>query len=72
MYFTGEKADLIGFRQSEIQIAACKEQSSGLYAQTMAERGFLTIAFDPSFTGESGGFPRAIKSINAFSSGISK
>lgn len=31
---------------------ACKEQSSGLYAQTMAERGFLTIAFDPSFTGE--------------------
>ena len=35
---------------------ACKEQSSGLYAQEMAERGFLTIAFDPSFTGESGGF----------------
>ena len=41
---------------------ACKEQSSGLYAQTMAERGFLTIAFDPSFTGESGGFPRAMHS----------
>lgn len=41
---------------------ACKEQSSGLYAQTMAERGFLTIAFDPSFTGESGGFPRAMNS----------
>ena len=36
---------------------ACKEQSSGLYAQEMAERGFLAIAFDPSFTGESGGFP---------------
>ncbi len=39
---------------------ACKEQSSGLYAQEMARRGFLTIAFDPSFTGESGGFPRAM------------
>ena len=41
---------------------ACKEQSSGLYAQTMAERGFLVIAFDSSFTGESGGFPRAMHS----------
>ena len=41
---------------------ACKEQSSGLYAQAMAGRGFLTIAFDPSFTGESGGFPRAMHS----------
>lgn len=41
---------------------AVKEQSSGLYAQTMAERGFLTIAFDPSFTGESGGFPRYMTS----------
>ena len=37
---------------------AVKEQCSGLYAQTMAERGFLTIAFDPSFTGESGGAVR--------------
>ena len=36
---------------------AVKEQSAGLYAQTMAERGYLTIAFDPSFTGESGGEP---------------
>lgn len=36
---------------------AVKEQFSGLYAQTMAERGFLTIAFDPSFTGESGAHP---------------
>lgn len=41
---------------------AVKEQSAGLYAQTMAERGFLTIAFDPSFTGESGGTPRYMAS----------
>ncbi len=39
-----------------------KEQAAGLYAQTMAERGFLTIAFDPSFTGESGGTPRYMAS----------
>ena len=41
---------------------AVKEQCSGLYAQTMAERGYLTIAFDPSFTGESGGQPRYMAS----------
>lgn len=41
---------------------AVKEQSSGLYAQTMAENGFITMAFDPSFTGESGGTPRYMAS----------
>lgn len=41
---------------------AVKEQAAGLYAQTMAKRGFLTIAFDPSFTGESGGQPRYVAS----------
>lgn len=41
---------------------AVKEQSSGLYAHEMAKRGFLTIAFDPSFTGESGGYPRYMAS----------
>ncbi len=41
---------------------AVKEQAAGFYAQTLAERGYLTIAFDPSFTGESGGHPRYVAS----------
>ena len=62
-------ADLYIPKQSQGKMAAIavsgpfgavKEQASGLYAQTMAERGFVTLAFDPSFTGDSGGQPRHV------------
>lgn len=64
-------ADLYKPKQAEGKLPAIavsgpfgvvKEQSSGLYAQTMAERGFLAIAFDPSYTGESSGEPRYVAS----------
>lgn len=64
-------ADLYELKGAERKLAAIavcgpfgavKEQAAGLYAQTLAERGFLTIAFDPSFTGESGGTPRYMAS----------
>jgi fermentation-respiration switch protein FrsA (DUF1100 family) len=50
---------------------AVKEQSSGLYAQTLAERGFVTLAFDPSFTGESGGDARNVASPDIFTEDFS-
>ncbi len=50
---------------------AVKEQSSGLYAQTLAERGFVTLAFDPSFTGESGGEVRNVASPELFTEDFS-
>lgn len=50
---------------------AVKEQSSGLYAQTLAERGFITLAFDPSFTGESGGAVRDTASPEIFTEDFS-
>ena len=62
MYIPKDKEGKIPAIAVSGPFGAVKEQASGLYAQTMAERGFLTIAFDPSFTGESGGFPRYMHS----------
>ncbi|WP_257645850.1 alpha/beta hydrolase [Ottowia beijingensis] len=50
---------------------AVKEQVAGLYAQTLAERGFVTLAFDPSFTGESGGVVRNVASPDIFTEDFS-
>ena len=55
----GEKLEAIAVSGP---FGAVKEQSSGLYANEMAERGFIALAFDPSFTGESGGEPRYVAS----------
>ena len=62
MYVPKEKEGKLPAIAVSGPFGAVKEQCSGLYAQNMAERGFLTIAFDPSFTGESGGQPRYMAS----------
>ncbi len=62
MYIPKESAGKLPAIAVSGPFGAVKEQSSGLYAQQLAERGFLTIAFDPSFTGESGGMPRRVAS----------
>jgi len=62
MYMPGNAAGKLPALAVCGPFGAVKEQASGLYAQIMAERGFLTIAFDPSFTGESGGEPRNVAS----------
>lgn len=62
MYIPVKTADKLAAIAVCGPFGAVKEQASGLYAQTLAERGFLTIAFDPSFTGESGGEPRYMAS----------
>lgn len=62
MYIPKNTADKLPAIAVSGPFGAVKEQASGLYAQKMAEQGFLTLAFDPSFTGESGGMPRCVAS----------
>lgn len=62
MYMPKDASDKLPAIAVSGPFGAVKEQCSGLYAQTMAERGYITIAFDPSFTGESGGHPRYMAS----------
>ena len=62
MYVPGKAEGKLAAIAVSGPFGAVKEQASGLYAQTLAEMGFLTIAFDPSFTGESGGTPRYMAS----------
>lgn len=62
MYIPKDASDKLPAIAVSGPFGAVKEQCSGFYAQTMAERGYITIAFDPSFTGESGGHPRYMAS----------
>lgn len=62
LYIPKDKAGKLSAVAISGPFGAVKEQASGLYAQNLAERGFITLAFDPSYTGESGGSPRNIAS----------
>ena len=62
LYIPKDKAGKLSAVAISGPFGAVKEQASGLYAQNLAERGFITLAFDPSYTGESGGHPRLVAS----------